>query len=176
MKQDHELHQDSRSWHLLGFLIEHGKDVALVVGDKAEPRPQQGLPTSLQEEVGQDQGSKHLQRCNAPGRVPILMGPGVVLEGNLVVEPPGVSLGRVLFASNPSTDVGFSRLGRTGVTRPPPFRQRIVGARLNLWMVKKVKQKLGKGSDQVAGPTHRGSGSLPGPKGLKERPTKGPGR
>ena len=92
------------------------------------------------------------------------------------VEPPGVSLGRVLFASNPSTDVGFSRLGRTGVARPPPFRQRIVGARMNLWMVKKVKQKFGKGSDQVAGPTHRGSGGLPGPKGLKERPTKGPGR
>jgi len=70
--------------HLLGLLVQERKDVALVIGDKAQAGSEKS-PTSLdQEEVGQDQGAKHLQSRDSTSGVPFFVCPRAVLQRNLV--------------------------------------------------------------------------------------------
>ena len=69
---------------MFGLLVQERKDVALVIGDKAQAGSEKS-PTSLdQEEVGQDQGAKHLQSRDSTSGVPFFVCPRAVLQRNLV--------------------------------------------------------------------------------------------
>ena len=51
MEHDDELHQKGRSGHLLGLLVEECEDVALVVGNQAQPSTEQSFASHRQKEV-----------------------------------------------------------------------------------------------------------------------------
>ena len=151
MEHDDELHQKGRSGHLLGLLVQERKDVALVVGNQAQPGAEQSLSSHEQEEVCQDQSAAHFQSGNSTGGVTIFVSPHMVSQWYLAVEPPCVLCVWVSFVNKPSSTVGPSIWMCAGIASPPPVRSRIIGARLDLRMVKQMKQQLSKGANELAG-------------------------
>ena len=110
------------------------------------------------------------------GWVTIFVSPHMVSQWYLAVEPPCVLCVWVSFVCKPSSTVGPSIWMCAGIASPPPVRSRIIRARLDLRMVKQIKQQLSKGANELAGSPRWGSSCLPCPEGLKKRATELPGR